>query len=216
MAIFNKAKQYKKFILDNSFSTPETRRLVSAISRNFMICNIIIGIVGLWILFCFVAMFSVGGSAILMGIFGGIVLFLPIIPFGILADKNVKKLDNLIFKDFLNERVVSFASIEEANRYDYEEGDRINRVIEISSGDNLNKIIIELSAECFIRKADGFIITNQNKHNVEALLINNIKKKESSEDIKIDSKKDLKYWFELKEKGAVTEEEFNKKKSELL
>jgi len=43
-----------------------------------------------------------------------------------------------------------------------------------------------------------------------------IEKIVASEDVKDDNKNDIEYWFGLKEKGISTEDEFNKKKGELL
>ena len=45
----------------------------------------------------------------------------------------------------------------------------------------------------------------------EAILIKNIKKNEN-----INQSKDLNYWFELKEKGAITQDEYELKKKSFL
>jgi hypothetical protein len=95
---------------------------------------------------------------------------------------------------------------------------------------NPNQTVINLSFIAFEKNADGLVITsnaqssftvgtiskksggNINTHiinSAEAVLIKNIRNKS-------DSIKDLNYWFELKEKGAISDDEYQVKKKELL
>lgn len=62
-----------------------------------------------------------------------------------------------------------------------------------------------------IGKRTGGSINTHIINSTEAILIKNIKTNEN-----INQTKDLNYWFELKEKGAITQEEYELKKKDFF
>ena len=142
---------------------------------------------------------------------------------------NISKLDNLIFNNFLIKQIKIFYTFEELKNFTYEKIEHIT--IKLVNSKNANQTIIDLSFIAFEKKAEGIIISNSQSSltvgtigkrtggsisthildSTEAILIKNIKKNEN-----INQSKDLNYWFELKEKGAITQDEYELKKKSFL
>jgi len=233
MSIFKKSEEYGKFIKKHNIESENTTQNIkhSGIAE-LIIKVILIGIAVYWL--CGIwAMFNTREGG---GVF--IFLFFTSLPIGwiimILLEykaKKIAKLDLEIFDKFLTKKIKIFYTIEESNNYLFNEIKHISK--RLKDCKNPNQIIIELSFEAFILNAEGLIIVNRLKNSItqgetrkggkgsiktsiqedaEAILIDNIKEKTS----KVENSKDLNYWFDLKEKGAITEDEFNKKKEELL
>lgn len=233
MSIFKKSEEYEEFIKKHNIISENTTRIIKHSSIVELIIKIILvgttiyWIYGIW------AMFNTREGG---GVF--IFLFFTSLPIGWIVmllleykAKKIAKLDQEIFDNFLTKRIKIFYTREESNNYLFNEIKHISK--RLKDCKNPNQIIIELSFEAFILNAEGLIIVNRIKNSItqgetrkggkgsiktsiqedaEAILINNIKEKTS----RVENSKDLNYWFDLKEKGAITEDEFNKKKEELL
>jgi hypothetical protein len=233
MSIFKKSEEYQEFIKKHNIESENTTRNIKHSSIVELIIKIIlVGIAIYWLYGIWAIFNSKEGS----GVF--IFLFFTSIPIGWIIlmlleykAKRIAKLDQEIFDNFLTKRIKIFYTREESNNYLFNEIKHISK--RLKDCKNPNQIIIELSFEAFILNAEGLIIVNRIKNSItqgetrkggkgsiktsiqedaEAILINNIKEKTS----RVENSKDLNYWFELKEKGAITEDEFNKKKEELL
>ena len=143
---------------------------------------------------------------------------------------NISKLDNLIFNNFLIKQIKIFYTFEELKNFTYEKMEHIT--IKLVNSKNANQTIIDLSFIAFEKKAEGIIISSNSQSSLtvgtigkrtggsisthildstEAILIKNIKANEN-----INQTKDLNYWFELKEKGAITQDEYELKKKDFL
>jgi hypothetical protein len=157
-------------------------------------------------------------------VLGGVFNFI----FKLFLSKYFSSLDTYIFNKFLNKKIKIFYSFEELRDFNYEKMEHITT--KVFNSKNPNQTVINLSFIAFEKNADGLVITsnaqssftvgtiskksggNINTHiinSAEAVLIKNIRNKS-------DSIKDLNYWFELKEKGAISDDEYQVKKKELL
>ncbi len=142
----------------------------------------------------------------------------------------IAKLDDFIFNKFLINKIKVFYSIDELKDYSYDKMEHLST--RAFAEGNLNQATIDLAFMAFEKGAEGIIIVSNNIGTVtttaihnknsstpikrminscEAILIKNIKRVELEK-----SNFDLNYWFDLKEKGAITSEEYEKKKNELL
>mgnify|MGYP003595925461 FL=1 len=163
-----------------------------------------------------------------------IIVFVPGLILSLIF-KNIKinriaKLDDFIFNKFLIKKIKVFYSIDELKNYSYDKMEHLST--KVLAEVNLNQATIDLAFMAFEKGAEGIIIVSNNIGTVvtaaihnkntstpirttfnycEALLIKNIKRVELEK-----SNFDLNYWFDLKEKGAITSEEYEKKKLELL
>jgi hypothetical protein len=157
--------------------------------------------------------------------------------FGALANSSKNSLDKIFFNNFLVKHLTIAQSSSELSAYEYKQGEHINDTVK--NPKNLNQLLIELAYQAFIKNAQGFIVIEQNENTIiegkirtstigknmrgnintnivktgSAILIYDIKKKDVKAEI---DKTDIGYWYELLQKGAITEEEYNKKKEELL
>ena len=163
-----------------------------------------------------------------------IIVFVPGLILSLIF-KNIKinriaKLDDFIFNKFLIKKIKVFYSIDELKNYSYDKMEHLST--KVLAEVNLNQATIDLAFMAFEKGAEGIIIVSNNIGTVvtaaihnkntstpirttfnycEALLIKNIKRVELEK-----SNFDLNYWFDLKEKGAITSEEYEKKKNDLL
>lgn len=159
-------------------------------------------------------------------IFGSLLRFI----FNEIKRANISKLDNLIFNNFLIKQIKIFYTFEELKNFTYEKMEHIT--IKLVNSKNANQTIIDLSFIAFEKKAEGIIISSNSQSSLtvgtigkrtggsinthildstEAILIKNIRANENINQIK-----DLNYWFELKEKGAITQDEYELKKKDFL
>ena len=163
-----------------------------------------------------------------------IIVFVPGLILSLIF-KNIKinriaKLDDFIFNKFLIKKIKVFYSIDELKNYSYDKMEHLST--KVLAEVNLNQATIDLAFMAFEKGAEGIIIVSNNIGTVvtaaihnkntstpirttfnycEALLIKNIKRVELEK-----SNFDLNYWFDLKEKGAITSEKKKKKKNDLL
>jgi hypothetical protein len=169
---------------------------------------------------------AMGFVFVLILIFGSLLRFI----FNEIKRANISKLDNLIFNNFLIKEIKIFYTFEELKNFTYEKMEHIT--IKLVNSRNANQTIIDLSFMGFEKKAEGIIISSNSQSSLtvgtigkktggsinthildstEAILIKNIRANEN-----INQTKDLNYWFELKEKGAITQEEYEIKKKDFL
>jgi hypothetical protein len=148
------------------------------------------------------------------------------------AKKSAKALsdaNDIFFNNFLAKKLVIAHSASELDGYDYNKGEIIN--LEIKQPYSPNQYIHDFAIETYMRNAGGFVLLEKSESLVRALpnneksdlvplvkaqamLINNVRKNTNSSNSS--DKTDIGYWYELLQKGAITEEEYNKKKQELL
>jgi hypothetical protein len=169
---------------------------------------------------------AMGFVFILILIFGSLLRFI----FNEIKRANISKLDNLIFNNFLIKQIKIFYAFEELKNFTYEKIEHITT--KLVNSRNANQTIIDLSFMAFEKKAEGIIISSNSQssltvgtigkrtggsinthiiNSTEAILIKNIKTNENT-----NQTKDLNYWFELKEKGAITQDEYELKKKDFL
>lgn len=142
--------------------------------------------------------------------------------------KQISILDQLFFNQFLIKKIKIFYSIDEMQNLTYKKIEHITT--KSINAINPNQTIIDLAYIGFEKNVEGIIIVETNNTSLtsgsidkkggsvhtkilnatEAILIDNIK-----ENSNIDNK-DINYWFDLKEKGAITEEEYILKKNQLF
>ena len=169
---------------------------------------------------------SLGFVFVLILIFGSLLRFI----FNEIKRANISKLDNLIFNNFLIKQIKIFYTFEELKNFTYEKIEHITT--KLVNSRNANQTIIDLSFMAFEKKAEGIIISSNSQssltvgtigkrtggsinthiiNSTEAILIRIIKTNENT-----NQTKDLNYWFELKEKGAITQDEYEVKKKDFL
>jgi hypothetical protein len=148
--------------------------------------------------------------------------------FSLVKMSKIAKLDDLIFNKFLINKIKIFYSIDELQNCTYDKIEHINT--RAYSEGNSNQAIINLTFMAFEIGAEGIIIVSNNSETVTAATINNKSSStqinrmvNSSEAILIKNIKkeevksfDLNYWYELKEKGAISSQEYENKKRKLL
>ena len=231
MSIFISNKKYDNFINSNKIKSEDSIAIISRLNivEKLLMVTIIGMIIG-WIL-----LFLAENSNVWVSIF--IFSIIPLFIISVLSKYHSNKLvqlDKIIFDNFLINKVKIFYSNEEATIISY---DKIKHITKrLVDTINPNQIVIELTFDAYQEKAEGLIITNISKNsitagrtnkgtgsistkieeNAEAILIKNIQEKEIVKNSYIDNKVDLNYWFELKQKGAISEDEFKQKKKELL
>lgn len=225
MSIFKKAEEYRGFIDKNSLKIENMDDLITRINLYDKLKNFTL----LILLFFFIWTFNTnsdGLAIIIILFFGSMAILMFTVIFYDLREKVKGKVDKLLFENFLSNKVKIYYSKSDLIDFTYNEVQHTSKVLKEPK--NKNQAVIELTFEAFSNNIEGLIIVNQGsntkvsgsikkrrgsidsytEYNAEAILINNIQEKEF--------KKDLEYWFNLKEKGAITEDEYNKKKQELL
>lgn len=233
MAIRNHYKEYKNIFdkynlkidgLDDFFKKV---KLFEIISKTTLYLTILITA-----MLIYAALETKGEHAVI--VFMIIIIFVPGLILYLIF-KNIKinkiaKLDDFIFNKFLINKIKVFYSIDELKNYSYDKMEHLST--RAFAERNLNQATIDLTFMAFEKGAEGIIIVSNNIGTVvtaaihnkststpirttfnycEALLIKNIKKVELEK-----SNFDLNYWFDLKEKGAITENEYNLKKNKIL
>lgn len=235
-------KDYKKVYEAAGYFTEDMRELLA----KFMSQSNISGLGVLFLYFVFFplgiyltyrATLDAPGSAgefIIMGCFltgGAMILIMKIFlsPISKKATKAFSDANNIFFNNFLAKKLVIAYSTSDLDRYSYDKGEIIN--VEIKNPYSPNQYIHDFAIEAFMKDADGFVLlekqesmTKLDAHNkktdlvpfikAQAMLINNVRKNANSSNSS--DKTDIGYWHELLQKGAITEEEYNKKKEELL
>ncbi len=241
VGIGNKAKEYKKVLEKSGYFTDEMKKLLSrhAFSSNIALLGAISAYVLMFLGF-FLTLINTnnyGNAAPVLLVMGFLfslaiaLLFSALFskPFAKQSKKALNDFNNIFFNNFLSKKLVIAHSASELDGYDYNKGEIIN--LEIKQPYSPNQYIHDLAIEAFMREAGGFILLEKSESLVRALpynkksglvplvkaqavLINNVRKNASSSNSS--DKTDIGYWYELLQKGAITDEEYNKKKQELL
>lgn len=144
------------------------------------------------------------------------------------ADSLRSLLDNEIFNNFLIKKVKIFYQNDDISNIKYTQIEQMS--VKVTHTRNEHQAIIELVLAAYEKNATGIIITDSNQSNVVASTINN--KAEATaitqifhsasamliKDINVNTNKefDLEYWYDLFEKGAISENEYNRKKETIL
>ena len=234
MSIAHNYKDYKEIFLKYDLDLPGSKKTLSKIKIYEIISKVIlyfsISAIGLF------AYSAINNKSNNEAGLAAVLLVIAIIIVGgsfwalflLLKSKNKAKIDEILFTNFLIKKVKIFYSIEELNDKTYDKTEHITT--RVANARNPNQTTIELAFSAFVKNAEGIVIVNNNQTSVttgtigksggsvstniinsaEAILINNI------QDKKYEMTKDLNYYHDLKEKGAITQEEYEKKKMELL
>ena len=233
MAIRNHYKEYKNIFdkynlkIDGLDNFLKKVKLFEIISKTTFYLTILITAILIY------TAFETKGKQIEL-VFMIIIVFVPglilSLIFKFIKISRIAKLDDFIFNKFLINKIKVFYSIDELKDYSYDSMEHLST--RAFAEGNLNQATIDLTFMAFEKGAEGIIIVSNNIGTVtttaihnknsstpikrminscEAILIKNIKKVELEK-----SNFDLNYWFDLKEKGAITSEEYEKKKLELL
>lgn len=236
MSLFKNYKQYKETLEEYKLTNDiNIKKLLKKLKR----AEIGVKVFGLLIfliisLLVYGMLSSRGGSG--DGVAGLIIVTLVVIfilyllfllPFMYAKIRHSINLDNEFFNTFLIKKLQIFYSVDEANKFNYE---KIEHVTSSDNSGKSNQAIIEICYIAILKNAEGVIITNQNTasvtsgsvskkgggnisteviHSAEGILIKNIQKEDLHNN-------DLSYWFDLKEKGAITEDEYLSKKNDIL
>lgn len=176
-----------------------------------------------------------GGDAFVYTIFATIFIGFPlgILPLFTLFEA-ISKLEKIYFDEFLSKKIKIFYSSEELDKYTF-------NIIKESNiqGSGNNQALMNACEEAYKDKAEAILIVstslvsttsgkiNRGSGEVESKLIDNLtvrflsnlKIKDTQElnrSSEFDKKLDLDYWYGLYEKGAINQDEYQKKKDELL
>lgn len=236
MAIKRNYQQYKDLFMehqvldDNSIKILKSVKLVEVIQKVIAYFSI---------LFLVLLMLAIAFAKRNYGDGVGIIVFLMLVVAvvgsffwaGLGGGKSIEiaKLDDMFFNKFLINNIKIFYSVDELKDFTYTKIKHITAKAVNSA--NSNQSIIELCFNALVEKAEGVIITGKNitgitsgeitkkggnvrTHMVdsaEGILIKDIKQKNI-----YDSKLDIEYWYKLLQNGAITQDEYDAKKKELL
>ncbi len=241
MFIYFKTKNYKNFLNKENYTSPKIAKNLNKANIAEKIIYILSGIIILIWLYIFIMDSNITILTPVLALF----ISFPFIALAAFVKmyKHTKHshIDKEIFENILTKKMKIFYSKEEARDFSYtevnHEQERISTSI-ISGCLNTNQVVILLAYRAYISGLDGIIMINRTnssqtfgefrkysgyifslkEEDGEAIFIKDIKQKEqivSNNNIPSNTK-DLNYWFDLKEKGAITQEEFDTKKKELL
>jgi len=229
-------KNYRKLFKEANINTVEAKkalRKLRIVKIYQYVINIIFGIpwlAGLYMYNTVDGSFSDPGS--FFGFLGGATLFIyaPLfIVYSQLRDSSIGRLEQIYFDEFLCKQLKIFYSPVEANDYEYE----TIKEITVTKNQNFNQrqALITTCEQAYHENADGIIVLNYDTASVttgdiskksggtiqtnvigtaSARLIKNIIEK------KTNNKNDLDYWYNLLQKGAISEQEYDDKKKEIL
>ena len=147
------------------------------------------------------------------------------------------KLEQVYFDEFLSKKVKVFYSMEELREYNYNFAKDSN--VSANTTFNINKALMQACKEAYDNNYDAILITSQSQStivsgsfnskgkgslststvgNLSVRFISNLKKKEASSTTSTgtDIHSKIEELFKLKEKGALSEEEFIAAKAKLL
>ena len=239
MAIRNNYNKYKEIFNRYNININDSEKYLGRVKKYETIAKMILfitlTILATFLCFEFTRIGKTGNIALVVGIMS---LFVLIVGsslwslFNSIKKSKIAKLDDLIFNKFLINKIKIFYSVDELKGSIYDKMEHINT--RAYAEGNLNQAVIDLAFIAFEKGAEGIIIVSNNNETVttttinnkgsstqfnkmvnsaEAILIKNIKQEELKKEIE---SFDLNYWYDLKEKGAITQEEYESKKQELL
>lgn len=236
MAIKKTYKQYKDLFLEHDVSTKEAIKYLNSTKRFEVIEKIIAYFSISFLVFIILAIAlskrapgdGAGAAVFLMVVIAAIGSFFWF-GFRDIKSRRIAKLDDIFFNEYLINNMEIFYSFDELKDFTYTKIKHLTAKAVNSA--NPNQSVIELCFNALVEKAEGVIITDKNitgitsgeitkrggnvrTHMVdsaEGILIKDIKQKSMH-----DNKLDIEYWYELLEKGAITQDEYDAKKKELL
>ena len=232
MAISYKASEYNQVIDKLSCSTDETKKLLKKLEKNEFQRKI--NFYGTIITLILTIIISINTKSLLfiIGAIGMPIGALTTLFLRTKADSLRSLLDNEIFNNFLIKKIKIFNQNDDVSNIKYTQIEQIS--VKTTHTRNEHQAIIELAFEAYKKNATGIIITNNNRSDVVAATINNkagataitqtfhsasaMLIKDISDNINKTSNKefDLEYWYSLFEKGAISEDEYNRKKETIL
>ncbi|MDO8453018.1 MAG: SHOCT domain-containing protein [Sulfurimonas sp.] len=243
MSISNNYDGYKKVLKKHNITEEETHKFLRSVKRWEVFQKTVLFFSLSFIALIVFAL--AGGTKGDAGLGAALMLFLASltgVTLYIIAVEGKKNrmaaIDELLFNGLIIHKIKVFYSTSEASKYSYE---KIKHVTTSSVNAKVfNQPIIDLCYKAFDEGAEGVIITNQGTvshtsgstnrrgtsnvstsiiSSAEGIFIKDIKKEEvelpSIPAEKVD-KNDILYWYNLLEKGAITDEEYEAKKKELL
>jgi hypothetical protein len=234
MAIASNYIGYKKIFLKYNLNVPNGENILGKIKTYEIVSKVVLyfSLSAIGLLLYSISQNKSNNDAGLTAAFLAMIVFIVgglfYVIFLNLRGKYRAKLEEILFTNFLLKKVKVYFSVEELNDKTYEKFEHI--AIKVANARNPNQTTIELAFAAFIENAEGVVIVNSNQtsissgiigksggristdiiHSAEGILINNIQNK------KHEIMQDLNYYYDLKEKGAITQEEYEKKKLELL
>lgn len=240
MVFFYDTQDIKFFIKKFYIKDAEIDKLLKSANRIEKVAKFFVSIIVLIVLPLFIF------DTIEEGLVSGLVMafIASIIPYVILSvimvflNSKLKAIENRLYRYFKDKVDILFLA--EKDKYDYDTLEK--EQVEFSK---YNDAVKYFTLSSIYKGADGVMVHNKShtgvvsgeistghdgyvRGNISTEVIGNydifyIKNIKLKEDLKInnmnnlDSKdKDLEYWFNLKEKGAITQEEYEQKKRELL
>lgn len=227
-------KNYQELFQKNNINTVESKRVLKRVgyAKTYKkIINTAIGI--LWVLAIFSYIIGDGSSSSRAGVFaivGALTMFiyLPLLTLYFLSiSYYIGRLEQIYFDEFLSKKLKIFYTPSELNNFEYT---TLKEATVTANQDNNQRLaLIRICTQAYEEGAEGILILNSDNTSVttgkigkkggnvktnligtvSARFISNIKEKNSN-------KNDLAYWFGLFEKGAITKDEYEAKKQELL
>ena len=228
MAISYKASEYNQIIEKLGCSTDETRKLLKKLEKNEFLRKINFYGANITLILTIVISINTQSGLFIIGILGMPVGALTSLFLRSKADSLRSLLDNEIFNNFLIKNVKIFYQNDDISNIKYTQMEQIS--VKVTHTRNEHQAIIELAFAAYEKNATGIIITDSNQSNVVTSTINNkagataITQTFHSasamliKDISVNTNKefDLEYWYDLFEKGAISENEYNRKKETIL
>jgi hypothetical protein len=226
-------KNYQELFQKNNINTIEAKRILRSLGYAKIyrkIINTTIGI--LWMLFVFTS-FKAGGMHHNGGAFATVgfltmFIYLPLLIFYLnIRNYYVGRLEQIYFDEFLCKKLKIFYSPNELNNFEYTT--LKEATVTANQNNNQRQALILICTQAYEEGAEGVLILNSDNSSVttgkigkkggnvrtdfvgtvSARFISNIKEKNSKEN-------DLTYWFGLFERGAITKDEYEAKKKELI
>jgi len=227
MAISKKSFNYQEIINELGCSSGNTTLLLKKLKRNEFIRFINFYGTHITLILMVISSLNTKSGLFTIGIIGMPIGAMISIFFNFKANSIRSLLDNEIFNNFLIKKIKIFYPNDNISDMKYTQMKQIS--VSTSHSTNEHQAIIELAYQAYQENATGILITDSNQQNVvtstinnkagataitktvysaSAMLINNI------ENIKktLNKEFDLEYWYDLFEKGAISEDEYKQKK----
>jgi len=228
MAISYKASDYNKIIDRLGCSTNEIQKLLKKLKSNQLKRNINFYGTVITLIYTVIVSLNTKSMFFIIGALGMPIGALIALFLRTKTDSLISLLDNEIFNNFLIKKIKIFYPNDDISNLNYTQMEQISA--EATNTKNEHQAVIELAFKAYEKNATGIIITNNDRSNIVTSTINN--KAGATAITKIiysasamlikdisDTKKeefDLEYWYNLFEKGAISKNEYNRKKETIL
>ncbi|MGE0738573.1 SHOCT domain-containing protein [Sulfurimonas sp.] len=227
-------KNYQELFQKSNINTTEAKqalRYLGYAKTYKKIINTAIGI--LWVLAILSYIMGDGSGSSRAGVFGVIgaltmFIYVPLLTLYLLyRNYIIGRLEQIYFDEFLCKKLKIFYSPNELNNFEYTT--LKEATVTANQNNNQRQALILICTQAYEEGAEGVLILNSDNSSVttgkigkkggnvrtdfvgtvSARFISNIKEKNSKEN-------DLTYWFGLFERGAITKDEYEAKKKELI